>query len=117
MARLTFIPISSGGGSSTPQIFSFNNASSSPLALRSLVAGQAVFEIVVKIEVAFAGTFSLTIGTPASPSLFVASTDVDLTTTNQYKFYPYYVASGAVDVNAYLSGVSGTGSGYIFISN
>lgn len=83
--------------------------------IREQESGWFIEEVVVVVVTAFDPGFTITVGFPAGTSDILASTEVDLTTTAVYKFFPYRESLTAETLNAYFAGVSTGGAGYIFV--
>jgi hypothetical protein len=77
-------PPTPGGGAVKVVAFSF--ASVSPLVLSPLLGGQSVVRVGILITTPFDGAgASLTLGTPGSPALLLASTDNRPSAAGQYE--------------------------------
>jgi len=75
-----------GGGNTNTTVVEFDYTTTSPLTVGTVTAGQYIDRAVVVTGTAWDGTApTVTFGTSTSPSLLLASLDVDLTSPGQYE--------------------------------
>lgn len=106
--------IGGGGGSSTStikQVITF--ASVSPVVVTALSVGDVVVDVYVKVTTDFDGAApEITVGTTATPDLYMAAGDSDLTATNTYQATPMDEVVGvATNLEVTVSGMAGATQG------
>lgn len=104
------------GSSAPPVNFAFGDAS--PMVISPGQPAQVILQITVHIATAFNGAgASLTVGTVASPSLYVESSQLDLAVETEFQINVGKNMTAATDIIATITPGTGatTGAGWILV--
>lgn len=102
------------GSSAPPVNFSFGDAS--PMVVSSGQPAQMILQITVNVVTAFNGLgASLSIGTLASPSLYVDSAQLDLAVESEFEINVGKSIAAATDIVATITPGAGATTGYGWI--
>lgn len=102
-----------GGGGAAPTVKqSITHASVSPVVVTALSVGDVVVDVYLKVTTDFDGAApEVTVGTTATPDLFMQAGDSDLTATNTYQVTPVEEIGAATNLEVTLAGMGGATQG------
>lgn len=106
--------IGGGGGSSVPTVKqAVTHTSVSPVVVTALSVGDVVVDVYLKVTTEFDGAApEVTVGTTATPDLYMEAGDSDLTATNTYQVTPMGEVTGAAtNLEITLAGMGGATQG------
>lgn len=90
--------------------------SASPVAMFTTGASDVIEYIDIFVDTAFNGTSTMSVGISGTTSKYVAATQVDLTTTGQYRIHPGQAAQGAEAlIITYAAGGASAGAARVVV--